>query len=63
MHRLFWILLAKGWQDCPSALIVVRPDTVVRWHRPQRFEAIVFVTASAQDISARSRDRARGFNG
>jgi putative transposase len=31
--RLFWVLLAKGWQDWRSALIVVQPDTVVRWHR------------------------------
>ena len=31
--RLFWILLShfwKGWQD---ALIVVKPETVIRWHR------------------------------
>ena len=31
--RLFWILLAKGWRDWRSALVVVQPDTVVRWHR------------------------------
>ena len=31
--RLFWILLAKGWRDWRSALIIVQPDTVVRWHR------------------------------
>ena len=31
--RLFWILLAKGWRDWRSALILVQPDTVVRWHR------------------------------
>jgi putative transposase len=31
--RLFWILLAKGWQGWRSALIIVQPDTVVRWHR------------------------------
>src|SRR6266550_2013702 len=31
--RLFWILLAKGWRGWRSALIVVQPDTVVRWHR------------------------------
>ena len=31
--RLFWVLLAKGWRDCRSALIVVKPNTVVRWHR------------------------------
>jgi putative transposase len=26
--RLFWILLAKGWRDWRSALVVVQPDTV-----------------------------------
>src|SRR3989441_11036713 len=31
--RLFWILLAKGWREWRSALVVVEPDTVVRWHR------------------------------
>ena len=31
--RLVWVLLAKAWQDWRTALIVVQPDTVVRWHR------------------------------
>jgi putative transposase len=31
--RLFWILLATGWREWRTALIVVQPDTVVRWHR------------------------------
>src|SRR2546427_2944599 len=31
--RLFWVLLAKAWPDWRTALIVVQPDTVVRWHR------------------------------
>src|SRR3977135_2507983 len=31
--RLLWGLLAKGWQDWHSALIIVQADTVVRWHR------------------------------
>ena len=31
--RLFWVLLAKAWQDWRTALIVMQPDTVVRWHR------------------------------
>jgi hypothetical protein len=31
--RLFWMLLANAWQDWRTALIVVHPDTVVRWHR------------------------------
>jgi putative transposase len=31
--RLFWLLLANAWRDWRTALIVVHPDTVVRWHR------------------------------
>src|SRR5216684_854592 len=31
--RLFWVLLAKAWRDWRTALILVQPDTVVRWHR------------------------------
>jgi transposase InsO family protein len=31
--RLFWTLLANAWRDWRTALIVVHPDTVVRWHR------------------------------
>lgn len=31
--RLFWIVLAKTWPSWRTDLIVVRPDTVVRWHR------------------------------
>ena len=31
--RLFWMLLSNAWRDWRTALIVVNPDTVVRWHR------------------------------
>lgn len=31
--RLFWIWLARLWPGWRDALIVVRPETVVRWHR------------------------------
>lgn len=31
--RLFWMLLRKSWRDWRGALLIVRPDTVVRWHR------------------------------
>ena len=31
--RLFWIVLAKTWRHWRTALIVVQPDTVARWHR------------------------------
>jgi len=32
-NRLFCVLLAKAWPAWRTALIVVQPDTVVRWHR------------------------------
>ena len=31
--RLFWVLLSRFWSGWQDALIVVKPDTVVRWHR------------------------------
>ena len=31
--RLFWVLLASAWPRWRSALVLVRPDTVLRWHR------------------------------
>jgi putative transposase len=31
--RLFWIGLSRTWARWRSALAIVRPDTVVRWHR------------------------------
>jgi hypothetical protein len=30
---LFWVCLRKLWSGWRSALVLVRPDTVVRWHR------------------------------
>jgi hypothetical protein len=35
--RLFWIGLRMIWQDWKSTLLVVRPETVIAWHR-QRFK-------------------------
>jgi transposase InsO family protein len=31
--RAFWVSLARIWEDWRSALILVRPETVLRWHR------------------------------
>ena len=31
--RLFWIALSCAWSRWRDALAIVRPDTVVRWHR------------------------------
>jgi transposase InsO family protein len=31
--RIFWVWLSRLWKGWRSALVVVQPDTVVRWHR------------------------------
>jgi len=31
--RLFWVLLRRCWSGWKKALILVHPETVVRWHR------------------------------
>jgi transposase InsO family protein len=31
--RLFWVLLKRYWDGWESRLILVKPETVVRWHR------------------------------
>jgi len=31
--RLFWVLLYRFWSNWRQALIVVKPETVIRWHR------------------------------
>ena len=31
--RLFWVSLSRLWRDWPSTLVMVKPETVVAWHR------------------------------
>ena len=31
--RIFWALLSRIWANWRSALLIVQPETVVRWHR------------------------------
>ena len=31
--RVFWVLLSRLWPNWRSALAIVQPETVIRWHR------------------------------
>jgi transposase InsO family protein len=31
--RAFWVVLSRLWSDWQSALVLVKPETVIRWHR------------------------------
>lgn len=33
LDRLFWTLLRANWSRWKDALVIVRPETVVSWHR------------------------------
>jgi len=33
LDRAFWVWLSKRWQKWPAALVIVKPETVIRWHR------------------------------
>jgi len=33
MDRIFWVLLSRLWTNWRHSLQLVRPETVVRWHR------------------------------
>ena len=31
--RLFWVLLSRSWEHWKERLVIVKPETVLRWHR------------------------------
>jgi len=31
--RIFWVFLSRIWSNWRSVLVIVQPDTVVRWHQ------------------------------
>jgi hypothetical protein len=33
IYRLFWIVLSRGWSGWSESLVIVQPETVLRWRR------------------------------
>jgi hypothetical protein len=33
LDRLFWVFLTRFWSNWRSTLVIVKPETVVAWHR------------------------------
>jgi putative transposase len=31
--RLFWVFLSQTWSGWRNVLLIVQPETVIRWHR------------------------------
>jgi transposase InsO family protein len=47
LDRFFWLLLSRSWERWKETLIIVKPETVLRWHR-RRF-ASYWTRLSRQD--------------
>jgi hypothetical protein len=45
---MLWVWLSRIWTEWRSAIVIVRPDTVIAWHRRtvRRFGTGKVVTAS-----------------
>jgi hypothetical protein len=39
MDRLLWVSLSRIWRDWRSTLAIVKPQTVVAWHRMGTLES------------------------
>jgi len=35
LDRFFWVLLSRSWERWRDTLVIVKPETVLRWHRKQ----------------------------
>ena len=33
LDRFFWVLLSRSWEHWKGTLVIVKPETVLRWHR------------------------------
>jgi hypothetical protein len=45
--RLFWVILRRFWSDWRRVLVIVHPDTVVRWHREANSKVVRMALRSA----------------
>ena len=57
--RLLWVWLARSWREWRQGLILVKPETVVRWSR-QRFRYVLGAEEPATLRTTRDRSRHPG---
>jgi hypothetical protein len=54
--RLWWVFLARAWTGWRQALVIVTPDTVLRWQR-RRFRQYWTVLSSSLEAARASMPR------
>jgi putative transposase len=62
--RLLWVALSRIWRDWRSALAIVKPETVVAWHRAgsRKLQRAVGSTFCGAQSSARCRNPAARYS-
>jgi hypothetical protein len=59
--RLFWVTLARLWQRWRSATVIVKPETVFKWHRQVSWRSTDTFFISAVHISTHRERRIRAI--
>jgi hypothetical protein len=54
--RLLWICLSRLWHDWPSALAIVKPETVLAWH-PARLSLVLDLEGATRPTGTTSHQR------
>ena len=60
IDRAFWILLSRVWSKWADALAIVKPETVIAWHRRGFASFWTRTGSSADDAGDRRADPAHG---
>ena len=57
---IFWVWLSKTWGTWQSALLIVKPETVIRWHQPS---LLALLGATAWQVGKASSCTGHGSQG
>src|SRR6267143_637803 len=57
--RLFWVALARGWAGWRQPLVIVTPDTILRWQRRRFREHWTKLSGGPPEAARRSTRRSR----
>ena len=60
LDRLFWVLARRLWSAWKQALLVVTPETVVRWHRAGFRLYWSLISRVSRQVASGKKDRVQG---
>ena len=48
--RIFWVILSRLWSGWRNVVLIVQPETVVRWHK-RAFERLLVISVCPQNMT------------